>query len=203
MARRSGRLIQAVSAFIALALQVDAASACACCSEVGHRIIGEEKIEDYVAEIVGGVRFGNEAGVVGGERDASEIEGLKTVSHRWKAKVVTTKGRWTFEFIDSAGNRGDLLFDIPRVFYRFEVDPRDPAGATNPGGPPIYKEWRMTSKAVGSGMLAASVGGEQKATVILHGRGNLCTEIESFTAWTIELRGAKARNTIYGGLVTQ
>ena len=52
-----------------------------------------------------------------------------------------------------------------------------------------------------SGVLRPLVeGGDQKATLIVHGRGRGCTEASEFTDWTLMLQGPPGKLTLYGAL---
>ena len=56
----------------------------------------------------------------------------------------------------------------------------------------LYKEWKLTARAAGSGVFSAGLGPSQQLSLILHGRGNSCTNAEQFTHWTLEMQGPKA-----------
>lgn len=43
-------------------------------------------------------------------------------------------------------------------------------------------------------------GGDEEATLFLHGCGRSCTEASHFTAWTLLLSGSKATASFYGNL---
>ena len=64
-------------------------------------------------------------------------------------------------------------------------------------------EWKLITKARGTGMLTGSVGGKQRAALIFHGRGNRCPNPEDFAAWTLVLYGPKAEVTFFGKLLKQ
>ena len=52
-------------------------------------------------------------------------------------------------------------------------------------------------------MLRALVeNGDQKVTLIVHGRGRGCTEASEFTDWTLTLHGAPGKLTLYGALTS-
>jgi hypothetical protein len=50
-------------------------------------------------------------------------------------------------------------------------------------------------------MFASVVGGAQKATLILQGRGNSCTDAGQFNAWTLVLHGPKQTISLFGNLL--
>jgi hypothetical protein len=93
-----------------------------------------------------------------------------------------------------------LTFEVPATVTKFEVDPRDSDDAANGHAPVLYKEWRLTAAARGTGMFKGATGGDQQATLILHGRGNSCTDASQFNAWTLVLHGSKATATLFGTL---
>ena len=49
-------------------------------------------------------------------------------------------------------------------------------------------------------MFAGATGGEQKATLVLHGHGNSCPDASQFSAWSLILYGPKGTITFYGDL---
>jgi hypothetical protein len=50
-------------------------------------------------------------------------------------------------------------------------------------------------------MFKGVTGGDQRATLILHGRGNSCTDASQFNAWTLVLHGPKGTSTLFGTLL--
>jgi hypothetical protein len=186
---------------IALALPGQAAHACACCSNEGQRYVETNALQDYETGILTDIRFGSTARLYTGEGDA---DGGWTKSDSPEFQLSVTKNAdkaaatWTFG-LSQPGTTGTLTFAIPKAMTKFEVDPREPSppGGT---GPVLYKEWRLTAPARGTGLLATVTGGDQKATLILHGRGNSCTDASQFTAWTLVLHGTKITTSFFGSL---
>lgn len=179
------------------------ANACACCTNAGQRNVGRSKIDAYAAGVLDAVRFGVDAQLYTGEADIGDIKGIKAASDRWTMVVAKTSKTWRFAFDDGKGNTGDLVFALPAVVTKFEVDPRAPEPARSNGESLLYKEWRFTTKAKGTGMFEGITGDPQQATLILHGRGNNCTDASQFTAWTLVLHGAKGTITVFGPLQPQ
>ena len=103
--------------------------------------------------------------------------------------------RWVFDFRDKAGGLGTLTLALPATVSIFEVDPRR---GERPGGqgPTLYKEWKLTSAAAGTGIFAPGVGSGQRITLILQGHGNSCTSSSDFTHWSIVISGPKAQYTV-------
>jgi hypothetical protein len=174
------------------------AHACACCSNTGQRNVDTKLIDDFAAGILADLKFAPAAHLYTGEADVETLGGIATKSTDFQLAVTQAAGSWEFHFKDSAGG-GKLTFALPKTITRFEVDPREPI--PEPGtGPVLYKEWRLTAPAVGSGMFKGATGGNQRATLVLHGRGNSCTDASQFDAWTLVLHGSKATNTLFGTL---
>lgn len=86
---------------------------------------------------------------------------------------------------------------------RFEIELREPRTDTSRYGSRIYKEWRLTTKARGTGMFEGATGGDQQATLIFHGRGNSCMDVSQFNAWTLLLHGSKAEVKFVGKLASR
>lgn len=179
------------------------ANACACCTNAGQRNVGMSKIDAYAAGVLDTVRFGANAQLYTGEADIGDIKGIKAASDRWTMVVAKTSKTWRLAFDDGKGNTGNVVFVLPASITKFEVDTRAPEPARSNGEPLLYKEWRLTTKAEGAGMFAGTTGHAQQATLILHGRGNSCTDASQFTAWSLVLHGAKGTSTVFGTLQPQ
>lgn len=197
----------------AFALPGRPAHACACCSNEGQRNVQTQAVDAYANSILTDVRFDAAAHLYTGEGDA-DGGWTKSDSSDFQLAVTKTAATWTFTF-SQPGTSGALTFAMPKAMTKFEVDPREPSAA--PGGPRpsgesepsgglgpvLYKEWRMTAPARGTGLFAAVTGGDQQATLILHGRGNSCTDAGQFTAWTVVLHGSKITTSFFGTLSAQ
>ena len=145
------------------------------------------------------MRFSKEATLYVGEADFADIKGIATPSDKYELAVTQDKARWVFAFRDREGRTGTLTLARPAMISVFEVDPR---GEPDRGlGPGLYKEWRMTSAAAGTGVFVPGTGGAQKITLILHGRGNSCTDVSDFGHWTIVVHGPKAQYSLFGELL--
>ena len=104
-------------------------------------------------------------------------------------------------FVPRQGGRtGTLALARPKTVSVFEVDPRD--GPDVGQGPTLYKEWKISSPAAGSGVFAPGTGPRQMLTLIIQGRGNSCTSDIDFSHWTLVMQGPKANYTLFGNLVT-
>jgi hypothetical protein len=173
---------------------------CACCSNRGQRNVETQKIDAYATGILDEVRFAEGALLYPGEGDP-EVAGLTTTSTEFRVTATKTDAAWVLGFA-GGGSGGKLTFKLPQSFARFEVDPREPDRGDESGrGPVLYKEWRLTFTPQGSGMFKGVTGGDQRATLILHGRGNSCTDASQFNAWTLVLHGPKGTSTLFGTLL--
>jgi hypothetical protein len=111
--------------------------------------------------------------------------------------VAQQNDRWVFEFRNVEGNTGTLTLNFPNSISVFEIDPRDEK--PQPGnGPRLYKEWKLTAKAVGTGIFARGVGSGQNITLILQGHGNNCATPDDFAHWTLVVYGPKAEYSFFG-----
>lgn len=102
-------------------------------------------------------------------------------------------------FTDKKGNKGTLSLKRPPTISIFEVDTRVSKGEGL--GPGLYKEWTITTPAVGTGIFTPGLGPRQFLNLIFHGHGNSCTTASDFTHWTLEGRGPKADFRFLGELV--
>jgi hypothetical protein len=175
------------------------AAACACCTNQGQRRVGVETLDSGKREEIGRLRFSADAQLFSGEGDPADIKGIAKSSGRYELHVAQEPNRCVFDFRDKAGGSGTLTLAIPATISIFEVDPRQ---GERPGGqgPTLYKEWRLTSAATGTGIFAPGMGGSQRITLILQGHGNSCTSSIDFTHWSIVVSGPKAQYTLFGDL---
>jgi hypothetical protein len=173
--------------------------ACACCSNDGQRNVRTQKIDAYASGILSDIRFDEAAKLYTGE---GESDGGWKLAGSADFRLVVSKhdADWSFEFTQPETS-GTLTFALPTTVTKFEIDPREAPAA--PNGPTLYKEWRLTAPGRGNGMFKDVTGGDQQATLILHGRGNSCTDATQFTAWTIVLHGAKLTTSFFGTLSAQ
>jgi hypothetical protein len=118
-------------------------------------------------------------------------------SRRLSAKWVDD--RLVLSFRDGSGHTGTLSLARPGTMSVFEVDPRDRPDKGQ--GPRLYKEWKLSASAAGSGVFAPGIGPRQTLTLILQGSGNSCTSAIDFSHWTLMMQGPKANYTLFGDLV--
>ena len=116
--------------------------------------------------------------------------------------VRRTKAEIAFVFSSEPGRTSEVTLALPDTISIFEVDPR--GSESDSGlGPTLYKEWQLAGTATVTGVLRALVeNGDQKVTLIVHGRGRGCTEASEFTDWTLMLQGPAGKLTLYGALTS-
>ena len=192
------RLAGIVLTAVIVVLSATTALACACCTHTGWRYVEVEPMSDRRLVQVAEMRFAADARLSVGEADP-RIRGIADPGIEYRLAVAQRKDRIVFSFRDRRGRTGDLMLAIPKTISIFEVDPR--GDEKDEGlGPSLYKEWKLTAKAEGSGLFRHMVGGKQKITLVLHGRGIGCTDASHFTDWTLLVHGPADRLTFYGAL---
>ena len=176
------------------------AYACACCTNIGQRNVGVFKLDGFRLSEIDQVRFAPVAHLFTGEADTGAIKGIAIPSSHYDLSVARQAGGWVFSFRDAQGRSGTLTLAIPKSIAVFEVDPRrgEPEGGL---GPALYKEWRLSSPAAGTGVFAPGAGKGQLVTLILRGHGNSCASAADFTRWTLVVSGPVAEYHLYGDLV--
>jgi hypothetical protein len=191
-------LIAALVATIA-ATSRSPALACACCSYVAQRTVEVQKIDGRIAAQIELLRFQKAAKLVVDERYDDAIEGLEEAVEDFTVTVTKLKDRISFALRDEKGRTGTLSLVKPQAISIFEVDPRDTADTG--AGPSLYKEWKITSAVAGDGIFRRSAGSNRRITLVLHGRGNSCTEVDDFKHWTLLVHGRGTQTyTFYGEL---
>jgi len=189
-----------VSALATFWLATDAALACACCTDRAARYVDVEKLNGWRLDTIEQMTFADEAFV--GQSAADYPIDLQDFGPALQLAVRRTKTEIVFAFRGDASRASEVMFILPDTISIFEVDPRgsEPDAGL---GPTFYKEWQLTGSAKVSGVLRPLVeGGDQKATLIVHGRGRGCTEASEFTDWTLRLQGPPGKLTLYGALTS-
>lgn len=175
------------------------ASACACCTSSGERSDLVVKLESGHADELSRLRFGPTAELFLGEADPDSVKGISTPSARYELQAGWKGNRFTFAFRDEKDRSGTLVLSRPKLISSFGVDPRNQPD--RPNGPVLYKEWRLTSKAAGSGIFTAGLGAAQTLTLVLQGGGNNCTSANDFAHWMLVMWGPKAKYHFFGDLM--
>jgi len=188
-------LIAAVAAFL---LVPAAAIACACCADAGYWSSATNRLRTYELGQLDRIRFSPSANTFVGTAGLDGVTGISAASTRYGLIRVKAGRRWTLRLRAPAGGGGSLSFDLPGSALLFATDLRDGRRSIG-GGPLLYKEWRLGGTVSGTGdFLSATSGATYR--LILHGRGNACLDARNFTRWTLQVRGAGARFTLFGSL---
>lgn len=190
---------QSSPAFVSSAL-ISSALACACCTNEGQRNIATVALDSGKRQEIESLRFGGKATLFTGEGDVEGKEGIATPSGTYKLSAKWLEDRLVLSFRDAAGHTGTLSLARPGTMSVFEVDPRDRPDRGH--GPTLYKEWKLSAPAAGSGVFAPGIAPRQILTLIFQGGGNSCTSSIDFTHWTLVMQGPKANYSLFGDLVT-
>lgn len=180
-------------AFISFAL------ACACCTNDGQRNVATVALDSGKRQEIESLRFADKATVFTGEGDVDGVEGIAAPSPTYKLAAKWVDDRLVLSFRDGSGHTGTLSLARPGTMSVFEVDPRDRPDKGQ--GPRLYKEWKLSAPAAGSGVFAPGLAPRQTLTLILQGSGNSCTSAIDFSHWTVVMQGPKANYTLFGDLV--
>lgn len=175
------------------------ARACACCSNEGQRNVGTVALDSGKRQQIESLRFGGKAKLYTGEADVDAVKGITTPAGEYEMTAAWRGNRLVFSFRDKEGRIGTLALARPNSVAVFEVDPR--GGADAGQGPALYKEWKLSGPASATGVFAPGGAPRQLLTLIIHGRGNSCTDAGDFTHWTLVMQGPKANYTLFGELV--
>ena len=173
--------------------------ACACCTNEGQRNVATVALDSGKQHEIESLRFGSKATLFTGEGDVEGIQGIATPAGTYKLSAQWREDRLVLSFRDAANHTGTLSLTRPPTISVFEVDPRDRPDRGQ--GPTLYKEWKLSAPASGSGVFQPGIARQQILTLILQGGGNSCTSGGDFTHWTLVMQGPKANYTLYGNLV--
>jgi hypothetical protein len=176
------------------------AFACACCTNEGQRNVATVALDSGKRQDIESLRFGGKATLFTGEGDVDGIQGITTPSGSYDLTAKWLDDRLVLSFRDSLGRSGTLALARPNTISVFEVDPRNrPDKAREPI---LYKEWKLSAPAAGSGVFRQGIAPRQILTLIMQGSGNSCTSAIEFSHWTLVMQGPKANYTLFGDLVT-
>jgi hypothetical protein len=173
---------------------------CACCTHEGQRNVATVGMDSEKRQQIESLRYGRTATLFAGEGNVEAIAGIATPSRSYDLTAKWVDNLLVFSFRDSGGRSGTLTLARPKTVSLFEVDPRDSPDVGQ--GPTLYKEWKISAPAAGSGIFAPGAGPRQLLTLIIHGRGNSCTSDIDFSHWTLVMQGPNANYTLFGNLVT-
>ncbi|WP_061247623.1 hypothetical protein [Leptospira noguchii] len=172
---------------------------CACCSNLGERFDSEIDLDSRYVDIFEQLRFDSKAFLFLGEKDPESVTDIHTASVEYKIKVTWKKSRFVFEFQDLKNHSGTLTVELPKKISVFYVD--DINSTPSNTQPLLYKEFRIMSKMIGTGIFAPVLEANQFITLILRGRGNLCHNTHDFIRWTLVIQGPKSNYHLFGTLI--
>lgn len=188
---------------LVLMSNADRAHACACCADAGFRVETAGPLEALERDMLEGLRFKDKATLASREFD---VEGLPLPSYDapddfygYHLETVFETDHWTLTLSEKGGKRGTIKFPMPETLDQFHIDPRDGVAHQGAGGPLLYKEWRLAGAATLNDM-DATVNKTVQARLILHGRGNACSNEGDFGHWTLSVEGEGVRFTLIGEL---
>jgi hypothetical protein len=183
----------------ALVLGLADAHACACCTNPGQRHEAVVPLDSYTLDEVGRLSFASKAQLFTGDADPDMIKGIAARWAQFDLAVTRKKDRWVFTFRDEDGRSGTLTLAMPKSISAFAVDPhRGEHGGT---GPFLYREWKLSAPAAGTGIFAAGTGKGQRLILVLQGHGNSCASACDFTHWSLAVSGPAARYHLFGALL--
>lgn len=174
-----------------------AAFACACCAEPGEWYEGTGRLEPYEIEEFRQVKFDTTASVY---TTAAGFDGMKGFPVEYESFALTASMNprlaLTLTLKGERGETGSLTLALPKVATSFGADLHDmPEGSA---GPILYKEWRFSGLATGTGIFRKSVVRGTKFKFILQGRGNNCLSSTDFKNWRLDITGPRADYAFYG-----
>ncbi len=174
-------------------------NACACCSEEGLWYEDTGRMESYQWGEIEKIKFGGVANIYMNAAGEDGITGVSNPAEEYSLSFSQKRTRWELRFKDKAGRTGTLALTIPNSLTVFEADIHD--GQTSAGGGPLlYKEWRLTGAAIGTGVFKKGSTAQMKYRLVFQGRGNACTSAEMFDNWKLQIFGPRASYSFYGKL---
>ncbi|MDR2858266.1 MAG: hypothetical protein LBV50_10530 [Novosphingobium sp.] len=193
------------AALLALAAGPGLAVPAGACADSVQRHAAAERLSQRRMEIVEAMRFGDSAMIAGAEINRDPVEGRDWIidgnSTRFSLSLDRRPGRMVFTLNGDWGHEtGVLTLTLPKKIGIFAVDTAPDEEGDRPTGPMLYRQWRLTGAIVGTGIFRRAAGMGQKATLILHGRGNGCLDADNFYAWSLLLHGPVGKTTLYGPL---
>ena len=180
--------------------QSSSALACACCTNEGQRNVATVALDSGKQHEIESLRFGSKATLFTGEGDVEGIQGIATPAGTYKAFGEMARGQ-AGAFVPRRRQ--------PHRHVIVDASPNDlgvrgrPARPARQGpGTTLYKEWKLSAPASGSGVFQPGIARRQILTLILQGRRQfLHLRRVDFTHWTLVMQGPKANYTLYGDLV--
>jgi hypothetical protein len=175
------------------------ADACACCSEPGVWYERTDAMSSYELSEINRLRFGAVANTYLTEAGEDSTQGIRNPAEEYSVSLSKRARRWELKFRDKQGRTGTLAFNVPASRVEFAADINDGQQSSG-GGPLLYKEWRLTGAASGTGIFQSGSTPQMKFRLVLQGRGNNCTDADMFDNWKLQIFGPRASYSFYGKL---
>jgi hypothetical protein len=176
------------------------AAASPCRPEPGYRSVSTLPLDASMLAFMQQLRFAKIARLYTGPPGIDAIKGIEAPAKDYAVKVDWTSERAVFSFEDDKGRAGTLTLVTPDEISMFDIDTFD--GPANAAGPALYREWRLTGKAAGTGSFAAANASGERLSLILQGRGNDCIAAsDDFKHWTLVMEGPEAAYLLFGDLI--
>jgi hypothetical protein len=188
----------AALALLALLLwPVRGVNACACCTEPGTWYERTNPVSSYELSEISRLRVDTVAHTFS-EAGEDSNTGLSNPADEYSISLSKKARRWELRFKDKQGRTGTLAFSVPATLVDFGADINDGEQSSG-GGPSLYKEWRLTGAVTGTGIFRGATP-QTKFRLILQGRGNNCTDADTFNNWKLQIFGPRASYSFYGKL---
>ncbi len=182
-----------------LTLFVSNIFACACCAERGHYSISTSKPSQYVLNTLKDIKL-TSANLY---TDASYPEGIKGINPLGDNFSVINNNFagniWNIELKDNTSKSGklDLLKPISMVEYMVDPEPND----EETPNVTLYKEWRFKYKVNNAtGIFQHGFDKKNVYFLVLQGKGNLCTDPETFKNYRLEITGRNSNFMFFGSV---
>jgi hypothetical protein len=190
---------RACGALLALAALTSAGAspALACETSPAQRYVKTEKFSALRSGEMVRVNFAPTAKLTIAETD-EPIKGFDANADYQVTVAWQKDDSAVFSLRDGKDRTGTLTVARPKTLSIFEVDTRD--SKDDKASPSLYKEWKMTSPALGDGVFKGVTGKGQTMTLVLHGRGDSCPDTKQFNAWTLLVYGPAGTFTLFGKL---
>jgi hypothetical protein len=179
---------------------------CGCCVEPGAWYQESREVLDFEFEIINKLKVYRVARINVTDASPAGIKGISgssedTWMENYRVSVSQQGRRWTLAFKKPDGQRGSLVFTLPKMAVRFGTDlganvrkePRDPGS--------IYKEVRFKGAVWGTGIFREGNAAGTKYLLALQGFGNNCMSESDFRNWTLTITGLRISYQFYGAFV--
>jgi hypothetical protein len=174
--------------------------ACACCAEKGTYSISVQKPDDYILGELQKLKIGT-TNIYSDAGYPDSVKGINPLGDTFTASCLLKNKFWKFEFSDDNNKSGMLNLPLPSTYVDYRVDLQESEEGTDAI---LYREFRFKWKVgSGTGIFLKGIAPATDYFLVLQGRGNNCTDAETFTHWRLEITGKKASYSFFGKLKTK